>query len=291
MADNVYYSQRGNKFKADVVGGVAIPGFKLVTGADDTDGGYITSFDGKIGVISYPYLEQIREGLIANHVYKKIKGHCHNIGITDQTLSALGTAGFGNWPAAAAGAVLVSTDVNDDGDPASTGARTVIVRGLDSNWDLATATVTMNGTTPTAATAQTFIRINELEVVTAGTSLSNEGTITASISGANIMAIYPTHTTSEAGRYTIPAGYIGYFQNPEGSGVGNKEITYHIFCRDTTVANSPFKLLLSWHSNEGGYRPNGNLHAITQKSDIVIVVHAVITGAIASASLEGWIEL
>lgn len=245
----------------------------------------------KLGTIAYPYLEQILEGNIPDHTYVHVRGHSHSIGTADQELSALGVAGFGVWPSAAAGAVLVSTDVDDDGDPADTGARTVIVRGLDENWALATETVTMNGTTPTTATTVTFIRINEIEVVTAGTTLTNEGDITASISGTNIIRIYAEHTTSDSGKYTIPANYTGYFQNLEASAIGNKEMTYHIFCRDMTVADSPFLLRSSWHSKDGGYRPNGRIEPFSEKVDLVIVGHAELAGAKASASFEGWIEV
>lgn len=242
-------------------------------------------------VVDVGWLHAIMAGNIPGHIYKKIRAHSHSIGLTDQELSALGTAGFGNWPSVAAGVVLVSTDVNDDGDPVSTGARTVIVRGLvEITWALDSEIVTMNGTTPTTATTKKFIRLDEIEVVAAGTSLTNEGVITASIGGADIMDIYANHSTSDAGRRTIPAGYNGHFQNPEGSAVGNKEMTYHIFCRDNTIANSPFLLRASWHSKDGGYRPNGLLEIFTEKTDIVFVAHAGIAGATASASIEGWIE-
>lgn len=291
MADNVYIgSQRGNKFKADVVGGVAILGVKLVIGADNTDGGYIDAVGSKMFVVDAGYFNQIREGNVSGHDFISLRGHCHSVDTADQELSALGTAGFGNWPSAAAGAVLVSTDVADDGDPVGTGARTVIVRGLDSSWVEKTETVTMNGTTPTAATTQTFLRINELEVITAGTSLTNEGDITASISGTDIIKIYAIHTTSDAGRYSVPAGRALYLQNPEGSSVGNQENTYHIFARDAGVANSPFKLKASWHSKDGGYRPNGILPGFPEKTDVMFITHAEIIGAIVSASAIGWVE-
>jgi hypothetical protein len=275
-------------FAIGTIAAYALTSVEIKSYPDATDSATVIS--NKLSSIAYPYLEQILEGNIPDHIYVQVRGHSHSIGTADQELSALGTAGFGNWPAAAAGAVLVSTDVDDDGDPADTGARTVIVRGLDENWALASETVTMNGTTPTAATTVTFIRIHEIEVVTAGSSLTNEGQITASISGTNIIAMYAIHSTSESGRYTIPAGYTGYFQNLEGSGIGNKEMTYHIFCRDNTVANSPFLLRASWHSKDGGFRPNGRIEPFTQKIDLVFVAHAELAGATASASVEGWVE-
>lgn len=288
QADDIYNNERGIKVKADVVGGIAIPGVKIVTGDDNTDGGYLKSADGKLLVADTGFLHEVMSGNVANHNYIKIKGHSHSVGTSEQELSALGTADFGNWPAAAAGVVLVSTDVDDDGDPADTGARTVTVSGLDANWAEQEVTITMNGTTPTTVTAETFIRIHELEVATAGTSLTNEGVITASISGTNIIRTYAEHSTSESGRYTVPAGKEAHFQNAEASNVGNKATTYHVFCRDNAVPNAPFQLRLSWHSSEGGFRPNGLLPIFTEKVDILIQTHAELAGAKASGSIEGF---
>jgi hypothetical protein len=290
VSDNVYNNQRGIKTKADVVGNIAIPGFKIVLGDNDTDGGYLGSTGDKLFVIDFGYLNQIREGTIANRVYKKIRAHSHSVGLADQELSALGTAGFGNWPVAAAGVVLVSSSVADD--TGGTGARSVTIRGLaETTWALQEVTVNLDGQTPTVATTEKFIRINEIEVATAGSGLTNAGDITASISGTNMIKIYAGHSTSDGGRYTIPAGSTGYFQNPNGSVIGNKEMTYHIFCRDAAVADSPFLLRDSWHSKDGGFRPSGLLEPFTEKCDVVFVAHAEIAGAKGSASIEGWVEV
>jgi hypothetical protein len=235
------------------------------------------------------YIDQIREGNVPDHTYVHIRGHAHAIGATDQELSALATAGFGNWPAAAAGAVLVSSDAQDNA--AGTGARSVIVRGLDTNWAAATATIVPTGVTPTAATAQTFIRINEVEVVTAGSGLTNAGDLTISVGGANILKVFLDHSTSDAGRYSVPADMKMYLSNIEASAVGNKEVTYHIFCRDTKVANGAFQLRASWHSKDGGYRPNGRIEEFAEKVDMVMIAHAAGGGARGSGSVEGWIEV
>lgn len=248
--------------------------------------------DRKLMSVDSGWLHAIMANNVEGHIYKKLNAHSHSVGTADQELSALGTAGFGNWSAAAAGAVIVSTSAQDASG--GTGATLIIVRGLDDvagEWVAATTTITPTGTTPTGASAQTFIRVDEIEVVTAGTGLTNDGDITLSISGTNIIKMYADHSTSETGRFTIPSGYKGHFQNPEASAIGNKEMTYHIFCRDNTVANSPFLLRASWHSKDGGFRPNGLLDIFTEKVDIVFVAHSELAGAKASASIEGWIEV
>lgn len=249
----------------------------------------LETVNGRLFNTASQYIDQIREGNVPDHTYVHIRGHAHVIGAVDQELSALATAGFGNWSAAAAGAVLVSSDAQDNA--AGTGARTVIVRGLDSNWAQVTATIVPTGVAPTAATAQTFIRINEVEVLTAGSGFSNAGDLTISIGGTNIVKVFATHSTSDAARYTVPAGMKMYLSNIEASAVGNKEVTYHIFCRDTKVANGAFQLRASWHSKDGGYRPNGRIEEFDEKIDMIIVAHAAGGGARGSGSVEGWIEV
>jgi hypothetical protein len=87
---------------------------------------------------------------------------------------------------------VVSSDADDaSGD---TGARTVLIQGVDENFLEVEETITMNGTTP-VVTIQTFLRINRMVVVTAGSSEMNEGTITA------------TATTDATVQGSIPAGH------------------------------------------------------------------------------------
>lgn len=245
-----------------------------------------------LSTLDVNFLHEIMAGNVEGHTYRNVRGHSHSVGTADQEISALNAAGFGNWPSAAAGAVIVSDDAQDNA--AGTGARSIIVRGLDDvggEWVAATATIVPTGVTPTTVTSQTFIRINEIEVVTAGSGLTNAGVITVSISGTDIMEIYEDHSTSDAGRITIASGEEGHFQNQEASAIGTKAMTYHIFCRDNTVADAPFLLRASWHSLDGGYRPDGLLDVFTEKTDIVFIGHAILAGARASASVEGWTEV
>jgi hypothetical protein len=243
----------------------------------------------KIIVVDAGYINQIREGNIDGHVYVHIKGHNHGLATTPQELSALGTAAFGNWPSVAAGAVIVSDHAQDKVD--GTGARSILVKGLDSSWEYAEATIIPTGLTPTAATSQTFIRIDEIELITSGSGLTNAGDISLSISGADIVGMYVNHSVSNPGRRTVPAGQILYLENLEGSSVGNKEVTYHIYGRDNTVADAPFKLRTTWHSLDGGFRPGCKLLPFTEKTDVIIISHTEVAGAKASASMEGWLEV
>jgi hypothetical protein len=70
---------------------------------------------------------------------------------------------------------VVSSDTNDTS--AGTGARTILITGIDENNLPQTETVTMNGVTP-VTTSNSWLGVNRIAVVTAGTGGTNAGTIT-----------------------------------------------------------------------------------------------------------------
>jgi len=95
---------------------------------------------------------------------------------TEETLWNQG--GIYAFPTAARIHSIVSTDADDDGNPAGNGARTVYIEGLDSSFDIISETKTLEGLTP-VATSNSYLRVHRLVVMTSGSSGTNEGTITA----------------------------------------------------------------------------------------------------------------
>jgi hypothetical protein len=124
---------------------------------------------------------------------------------------------------------LVSTDTDDD--DGGTGANTVEVTGQDANGDEVTETVTMDGTS-NAATTNSYTTIYRMKVLTAGTTGTNEGAITAT---AQTDGTVTAQITASMGQtlmaiYTIPTGKTGYLTNwyaslnSSGGSTGNADI-------------------------------------------------------------------
>lgn len=76
---------------------------------------------------------------------------------------------------------IVSADANDAA--AGTGARTVVVQGLDANGDPKEETVILNGTTAVDLTGQ-WTAVNRMYALTAGSGTTNAGVITVQVKGA-----------------------------------------------------------------------------------------------------------
>lgn len=107
---------------------------------------------------------------------------------------------------------IVSDDANDTSG--GTGARTVLVSSLDSDYNIQTPqTVTLNGTTPVALTGTHFRPHNlsstsTLFCVSAGSNGTNAGKITLRVAGGGDTraVIMPGVGKNEDGQVSVPAG-------------------------------------------------------------------------------------
>lgn len=137
-------------------------------------------------------------------------GTNENVGTTFVPISR---GGVFQTPTSGQSLEVVSSDANDTA--AGTGARTVTVYGLDSNWLDTEETVSLNGTTAVALTTS-FTRVFGMYVITSGTygtqtAPSHAGTITVQGAGAGAtwLQIYAgtfPRGQCQCGVYTVPAG-------------------------------------------------------------------------------------
>jgi len=104
---------------------------------------------------------------------------------------------------------IASSDATDTS--AGVGARTVLVSGLDTNYNEISETVTMNGVA-NVTTSNSYLRIHSLKVVTVGTDFDNAGNITATATtAATLQCLMGVgESISKNSQFTIPANKTGY---------------------------------------------------------------------------------
>ena len=158
-----------------------------------------------------PFELQVSRGQIQGHSVVTISGYNSDV---DQSWEMITPVGNLSYPAAALQMTVSSADADDTS--AGTGARTVLITGLNANYAVISETVTMNGQTA-VTTTNSFLRINSMLVTTAGTSLANEGiiyigtgTVTSGVPATIYNVIAAGFNNATSSQYTIPAGYPGY---------------------------------------------------------------------------------
>ena len=128
-----------------------------------------------------------------------------------------GTSTGGNviWdaPTSAVTHNVASTSTDDDGAPVGVGARTIQLYGL-TDWDTAEVSevITMNGTT-NVVTANAYVIIHRIKVLTKGATNTNVGTITATaIAGGGLVTaqINPGQGQTQMAIYGIPSTQVAY---------------------------------------------------------------------------------
>jgi len=260
-------------------------GVELVDENGDAYG--VKQIDNKPRVSAMPYLYDIAEGNVANHETFRGLGYNADVGTSWETVHVAG--GIRDYLTVAERLQIVSTDADDDGSPAGNGARTVKVVGLDADWKEYDETITMNGTT-NVTTANSFIRVFYLEVVTAGATGANEGTITASNNADTTVLETMTigENKSHSAVYTIPVGHVGYlvqFTAFEASSKGSRLAGWIRLQGGIWTLEREIVLL-----DSGVVVPLPVPMQIPEKTDLEWRAEAVLAGAVVTGSFEGWIE-
>lgn len=144
------------------------------------------------------------------------------------------------FPASAIQMTVSSTSANDTS--AGTGARTIVVQGLDANYNEVSETVTLNGQTAVTMTAS-LIRINYAYVLTAGSGNGaagdiyiGTGTVTAGVPATTYDIIKFDYNTTITGSWTVPAGYTAYVSQglfSSGQSGGSNQVQGRLLTRGT----------------------------------------------------------
>lgn len=159
----------------------------------------------------------VAQGLIPGHTAVSILGINPTIGATVfEDLWDVG--GVLTYPTATEQWELVSDSAQDGSG--GTGALTVLVVYLDDSYVEQTETITTNGTTPVTFVATDSFRFIRAFVLSSGTDMKNNGTITVRVSGQTTQAFLRGRISAPVtgagggssfdGHHTVPAGFTDW---------------------------------------------------------------------------------
>lgn len=201
--------------------------------------------------------------------------------------------GGGNYPflAAAAQLEVVSTSASDTA--LGTGARTVLVSGLDANYEVISEVVTLNGLTPVLTTRE-YLRINVFTTTSSGSGEVNAGDITLRVAGGGaIQSIARAgYGFGRSAVFTVPAGFTLFIKSflftvipPSGATINIA--TFGILQRSNT-GNRRIALEIPVTS-ESPYRHDTQLGVtLSQRTDVVLrVTLAGQNGTNVTSAFEG----
>ncbi len=240
-------------------------------------------------ITGLPYGHAVALGMIDQLTPLDIPGWNDSIGTTEETVWEPG--GVYTWQTADQQIRVKSSDADDDGSPADTGANTIRIWWLNSANTESTLDVTMNGTTFVDTAVLTCRRINRAEVLTAGSTGTNEGAITIyATDGATIIARIPAgHGRLSQVVQTVPAGYFDVLTGwcPNTRFTSGHPHYLRLIAR--TSPSAPWILLDTEYGNSD-YRTNQFPHPIVLAAgtDYTVTGRTYSLGNVGAAHVYGW---
>lgn len=226
-------------------------------------------------IITTDFDFEVNKGNVTGHSSYHKFGWSGVIGTSYTHVWAAPTATDLTWQTTAAQYDVVSDNTNDTS--AGTGARSLYIEGLDSNFDLQSETVNMNGTT-LVTTTNSYIRLNRAYVATTGTyGGANTGQLSARVTGGGAFQMYIPASVGQTQRsqYTVPAGKTAYIKRINITAESSKSVDVRLFQRlsaDTVAA--PFgavRIVGQWTGVAGEIQEKiGSNHIIAEKTDLYV---------------------
>lgn len=238
-----------------------------------------------------PFELQVARGLIDGHkTLFKFGNNPDNNG-TLETVWSHSTLYV--YPLAATAMKVSSTSANDN--ITGTGAHTVLVAGLDANYNEISEIVTLTGQTPVLTTT-VFLRVFRAYVVTAGVSNTAAGTIyigdgvvTAGLPELVYAEIPLGENQTLMAMWTVPAGYTFYMYRGSFSAASNNASQYVLGKFMVRPLGGVFRNAADVTANSNVIQYDFEIPlAIPEKSDIEARVIALAgTNFYITASFEG----
>ena len=193
------------------------------------------------------FLTDVSRGKVGDFRTVIIEGHNIDLDTADGDADLWGCGGNLSYLSVAETLDVVSTDANDTA--AGTGARGVVILGLDASFNVISDVVTLDGLTPVESNVA-FYRITGVFVTSAGSSATNEGVInfTSSISATIQCCVDIGYSTGVQGFFTFAAGTKGMlkqveFDSTRVGGGQSPDVNFRIYAR-ITGANQPWFVIL-----------------------------------------------
>lgn len=174
------------------------------------------------------------------------------------------------YPSSAGTATATSSDTSSD----NTG--TVEIQGLDSNYDLATETLTIGG----SAGSTSFTRVFRAVMKTANTGTANVGTISITVSSTTVAQIRPDYGQTLMCVYTVPRKHNAYLMQIDiGS---SKDLENEIRFITKEISNGNVWNTKSFITTRGGFMEKNYAVpvVIPEKTDIELIAKASATSAV-----------
>jgi hypothetical protein len=256
--------------------------------------------DARLGVMAKDYFVGVAEGEIAGHTaYGKI-GYNAAVGTTEEDI--WGASSLYVFPTASQGMEVRSSDNTND-KAGGTGALTVRIDYLKSDYSTNFEVVTLNGTTNVNTTNTDIFRINNFRVLTTGTSGKSAGVIDVR-NKTDHTTIYSriliNGTRARNSIFTVPIGKTLYI-NDFYAGVGGMAVDD--MCRITLRATyndvtgsllTPGIFFMPYIEN---IQSNGSITRhftipikIIAQSDIKVSAYADKVSAAIETDYRGWLE-
>ena len=232
-----------------------------------------------------PFDLQVARGQIAGHSTVSIFGYQPSIGTT--SIAVWENASAYAFPASASTMTVASNSSTDNG-------ATVLVVGLDANWNQISETVTIatGGTT----TVNSYLRINNLFFATpASGQTTNVGQITIKVSTTTYGQINVGIGKSQNAWYSVPANYEFYLDQVEiktsNSYTGSVILTYNVQATNNvtgvtlSVLQQPFVSIFTiTRPNPFKYTQKTDLQFQLKASSGTIVAGLVVNGKLIQAN-------
>lgn len=169
----------------------------------------------RVTVVDFPAAVLIQLGQVPNWAVERKFGLAPDIGTTPATIYSEND--LYQWPTAAATLTVSSDDANDT--LAGTGAQTVELFGLDTNYDEIDELVELDGTNP-VNTVNQYLRVfrgivrsdGTFGVSNVGNIYAGTGVVTAGKPAVVLMGILPEEGQSLQAIFTVPNANIGFIE-------------------------------------------------------------------------------